>query len=491
MLDSGVELEEQNPFEPSTLVLFKPAMLFQVSREKIEKTTFFKIQVEILEGSETGTKLESWRKAADFEWLRDELIVDFPSVVVPPLPSSNSGRLSSKSRDIEATNFKIFLEKVSDHVVLRRSDKLRLFLEANTERFHDVVQQCKDVAASRKRSLKSGFMQGLKKFGGLFRKKQEGDVARMTQGEEDAVGYVSAAKKSVNNFFKKTASVAKAQSRVALGLEELAASLKAFEVYEPNPILKSMWKSVEECISASSTAVEEASMCLDTMLGDFALYERANHQGFSDFVKTRASAQAEYVYESKQLSDAVSDRNKSSSAKKQATLDFEIARLERVVDFHEQRFRGVIDSMERERRRLVSEKAVMLANVLQASMGKQLLCAQKILEAADDPLHRIRTMELPSYSPAKPGDRSSFDAGNTSSSRSFRSSGPVAPQAVRPTVAPQPVRRPVSPSRAGPPKPAQVDPEQAAMRITAGPSASASSRASKASETAEAISSDV
>ena len=109
----------------------------------------------------------------------------------------------------------------------------------------------------------------------------------------------------------------------------------------------------------------------------------------------------------------------------------------------------------------------------------------QILEAADDPLHRIRTMELPSYSPAKPGDRSSFDAGNTSSSRSFRSSGPVAPQAVRPTVAPQPVRRPVSPSRAGPPKPAQVDPEQAAMRITAGPSASASSRASKASETAE------
>ena len=97
-------------------------------------------------------------------------------------------------------------------MVLRRSDKLRLFLEANTERFHDVVQQCKDVAASRKRSLKSGFMQGLKKFGGLFRKKQEGDVARMTQGEEDAVGYVSAAKKSVNNFFKKTASVAKAQS---------------------------------------------------------------------------------------------------------------------------------------------------------------------------------------------------------------------------------------------------------------------------------------
>ena len=49
--------------------------------------------------------------------------------------------------------------------------------------------------------------------------------------------------------------------------------------------------------------------------------------GAQDFVKTRASAQAEYVYESKQLSDAVSDRNKSSSAKKQATLDFEIARV--------------------------------------------------------------------------------------------------------------------------------------------------------------------
>lgn len=204
---------------------------------------------------------------------------------------TDTGRLSSRDRDLEAYGLKMFLEKVADNLVLRRSEKLRHFLEDNTEMFHEVLEQSKAVAESRKRSFKSGFMRGLKKFGSLFRKKQEGDVSRLTEPESEAVDYASSVKKSLNKIFKRTAALAQAQSsasslpaflslslsafasllslscvhvspspsaEMGMCMEEVAASIKAFDVYEPQSVLKSMWKQTEECICTTSNAVEAA-----------------------------------------------------------------------------------------------------------------------------------------------------------------------------------------------------------------------------------------
>ena len=74
------------------------------------------------------------RRYSEFNWLCNKLRHDYPGAVVPPCPEKNISekyRLSSDFIETRRLALEVFLNKVANHRLLKHSDVLQRFLEAD------------------------------------------------------------------------------------------------------------------------------------------------------------------------------------------------------------------------------------------------------------------------------------------------------------------------------------------------------------------------
>ncbi|KAJ3443536.1 sorting nexin [Anaeramoeba flamelloides] len=74
------------------------------------------------------------RRYSDFVWLRDNLIKDFPGVIVPTLPEKQIvSKFAYKILEMRRKKFEIFLKKISFHPLLSLSRAFIMFLEKDID----------------------------------------------------------------------------------------------------------------------------------------------------------------------------------------------------------------------------------------------------------------------------------------------------------------------------------------------------------------------
>eukprot|EP00936_MAST-01D_sp_MAST-1D-sp1_P000584 g584.t1 len=93
------------------------------------------------------------RRYSDFDWLRNELLKEWPGCVVPPLPSKLAPFKQEVMSMVEGTEYpqeifehrrlrlELFLRGVEMHDALRCSKTFRIFLEANDQLFQSTMNQ--------------------------------------------------------------------------------------------------------------------------------------------------------------------------------------------------------------------------------------------------------------------------------------------------------------------------------------------------------------
>ncbi|GAB4856366.1 Sorting nexin-1 [Ancistrocladus abbreviatus] len=76
------------------------------------------------------------RRYSDFVWLRERLFERYKGIFIPPLPEKSAVekfRFSAEFIEMRRQALDIFVNRIASHNVLRKSDDLRLFLEAEEE----------------------------------------------------------------------------------------------------------------------------------------------------------------------------------------------------------------------------------------------------------------------------------------------------------------------------------------------------------------------
>ena len=80
------------------------------------------------------------RRYRDFVWLFEQLTIQYPAVVIPPLPDkqTNTGSYFYQNTDIDARMRALekFIHRVSIHVQLQLSPKLQSFLQCDDNGFN-------------------------------------------------------------------------------------------------------------------------------------------------------------------------------------------------------------------------------------------------------------------------------------------------------------------------------------------------------------------
>lgn len=84
------------------------------------------------------------RRYSDFVWLRDRLFERYKGIFIPPLPEKSAVekfRFSAEFIEMRRQGLDTFVNRVASHHELRRSDDLRLFLQADEETMERVRAQ--------------------------------------------------------------------------------------------------------------------------------------------------------------------------------------------------------------------------------------------------------------------------------------------------------------------------------------------------------------
>jgi len=116
----------------------------------------------------------------DFVWLWEQLKIKYEHVIIPPLPEKAvTGNFEPTFIQLRRAALEKFLQRVAGHPVLRDSEDLQIFLEANDE----TLQSAKSARSSAAASQQGSTPAGKKKQAGFFQSMKE-----FAQGISNTVG---------------------------------------------------------------------------------------------------------------------------------------------------------------------------------------------------------------------------------------------------------------------------------------------------------------
>ncbi|XP_046388666.1 sorting nexin-7-like [Ischnura elegans] len=253
------------------------------------------------------------RRYNDFVWLRQKLVEDFPTHLIPPLPEKHSllGQLDRYSRDFVYARMALlhrFLNRVADHPVLSCHHSVRSFLTAKPSEF-SIIRKTKRQDGSGGGGFLGRFSDSIHNIANVYlaRERAPPEFERVSE-------YVASLGDKLANVDKVGARIHKERLEHLNGLQQLHPILSLWSASEAEPdtshceagskvgglgvAISAVAAAVEKAAKAERSATAAHSTLVARPLREYLLYIEAVREALARRDAVQASYEA-YVDELK------------------------------------------------------------------------------------------------------------------------------------------------------------------------------------------------
>lgn len=345
------------------------------------------------------------RRYSDFDWLRQQMVLTFPGIIVPPIPEKELAGTMQKVVGATNTapllqyrqrNLRRFLMRVGAHAMLGASLLLQEFLEmSDTDwgtRMKSGKKRGEGAASSMKKLTQkiSGAVTG----SGVASAEAEVPLAGLpTQVSEyvtqlEAVLTVLKDKLVIYAHRRKEATIITRElGRVFMHLGEVR------DMYDDPTLSKALTEIGSNAINISSVSVNQSDLEL-TQLAESVQYYLGICSAIRETVGTIVEARSDLQYLNQQLNDAIFAKQKAESAGNAANVakaDGQIPSLTASRDAKKKDLQILEGTFTAELARVHQEKLYDFFQLLQCFADIQVEYADKMKKSWDSLLPLIRT----------------------------------------------------------------------------------------------------
>ncbi|XP_046636019.1 sorting nexin-7-like isoform X2 [Daphnia pulicaria] len=232
------------------------------------------------------------RRYSDFEWLRNQLSLCYPTLIVPPLPEKHSlfEQIDRYDRDFITSRMQLlhrFLNRLADHPVLSCDKKFEAFLIDTPVEFS---------------TFKKSFA-GFGLFGKMSESLQNMASSYVAKGRtvefEKMSEYVDKLSEKIRTMEKIGQRIQKERTAYLQDLQMVQPILNQWQAYEPNLSqgLQAIGEAAITCADAQRKLVDCQKPSLSVPLHEYGLYTEAA----KDSLRNRDNAQIDYEVHMEQL----------------------------------------------------------------------------------------------------------------------------------------------------------------------------------------------